>query len=98
MKTQQTTIFEVSLICRSKVKASERPPVKYSKDAYNLFTEQWDHNTIEHIEVFKVMLINRLNVVPGIMDVSKGGISGTVTYVRILLQPSFKANASGFIV
>ncbi len=32
------------------------------------------------------------------MDVSKGGISGTVTDVRILLQAAIKANASGIIV
>ena len=32
------------------------------------------------------------------MNVSKGGISGTVTDVRILLQAAIKANASGIIV
>jgi len=98
MKTQQTTISEVSLIYRSKVKASDRPQVKCSRDAYNLFMEQWDHDTIEHVEEFKVMLMNRPNSVLGIMVVSKGGISGTVTDVRILLQAAIKANASGIIV
>ena len=34
----------------------------------------------------------------GIMHVSKGGISGTVTDVRILFQAAIKANASGIIV
>jgi len=34
----------------------------------------------------------------GIMDVSKGGIPGTVTDFRILLQAAIKANASGIIV
>jgi hypothetical protein len=57
-------------------KASDRPQVKYSGDAYNLFIEQRDHKTIEHVEEFKVMLMNRSNAVPGIMDVSKGGIYG----------------------
>jgi DNA repair protein RadC len=32
------------------------------------------------------------------MEVSKGGISGTVTDVRIILQAAIKANASGIIV
>jgi DNA repair protein RadC len=98
MKTQQTTISEVSLIYKSKVKASDRPQVKCSQDAYNLFMENWDKGTIEHIEEFKVILMNRSNSVLGIMNVSKGGISGTVTDVRILLQAAIKANASGIIV
>lgn len=79
MKSQQTTIAEVTLIYKSKVKASDRPQVKCSRDAYNLFIQHWDHDTIEHVEEFKVILMNRSNDVLGIMDVSKGGISGTVT-------------------
>jgi DNA repair protein RadC len=98
MKTQQTTISEVSLIYRSKVKASDRPQVKCSKDAYNLFMEHWDHDTIVHVEEFKVMLMNRSNVVLGIMDVAKGGISCTVTDVRILLQASILREISNYYV
>jgi hypothetical protein len=56
MKTQQATISEVSLIYRSKVKASDRPQVKCSRDAYNLFMEHWNHDTIEHVKEFKLML------------------------------------------
>ena len=97
MKTQQTNISEVRLVYKTKVKASERLQVKCSKDAFDIFMEQWDHDTIEHVEEFKVMLMNRSNAVLGIMDVSKGGISGTVTDIRILLQAAIKANASGII-
>ena len=98
MKTQQTTISEVSLIYSSKVKASDRPQVKCSRDGYNLFMQRWNHDTIEHVAEFKVMLMNRSNTVQGIMDVSKGGISGTVTDVRKLLRAIIKPNASGIIV
>jgi DNA repair protein RadC len=97
MKTQ-TSIAEVALVYRSKVKASDRPQVKCSRDAYNLFLESWDRNTIEHVEEFKMLLLNRSNVVLGLMNVSKGGISGTVTDIRIILQAAIKANASGIIV
>ena len=98
MKPQQTTIAEVSLIYRSKVKASDRSQVKSSQDAYKLFMDNWNPDTLEHVEEFKVLLMNRSNAVLGIMDVSKGGISGTVTDVRIILQAAIKANASGIIV
>jgi DNA repair protein RadC len=98
MKTQQSTIAEVSLVYKSKVKASERPQIKCSKDAYDLFMSNWNQEIIEFVEEFKILLMNRSNSVLGIMEVSKGGISGTVTDVRIILQAAIKANASGIIV
>jgi DNA repair protein RadC len=42
--------------------------------------------------------MNRSNSVLGIMAVSKGGLSGTVTDVRLIFQGAIKANASGIIV
>lgn len=42
--------------------------------------------------------MNRSNAVLGILSVSKGGISGTVTDIRIIFQAAIKANASGIIV
>jgi DNA repair protein RadC len=98
MKTQQTEISEVQLVYRTKVKASDRPQIKCSKDAYELFLEAWDLDTIEHHEEFKLMLLTRSNRVLGIASISKGGINGTVTDVRIVLQYAIKANASGLIV
>ena len=95
MKTQQTTISEVRLVYRTKVKASERLQVKCSKDAFDIFMGNWDLDSIEHIEEFKLMLLIRSNKVWGISSISKGGISGTVTDVRIILRYAIKANASG---
>jgi DNA repair protein RadC len=60
--------------------------------------ENWDQDSIEHIEEFKLLLMNRSNSVLGIMPVSKGGLSGTVTDVRLIYQGAIKANASGIIV
>lgn len=97
MKTQQE-IAEVSLVYRSRVKASERPKVRNSNDAYDLFIQSWDLDTIEHVEEFKMLLMNRANAVLGIINISKGGVSGTVTDVRIILQAAIKTNASGIIV
>jgi len=44
---------------RSKVKASDRPQVKCSKDAYILFIESWNTGTIEFVGEFKILLLNR---------------------------------------
>jgi DNA repair protein RadC len=98
MKTQQTTISEVRLVYRTKVKASERLQVKCSKDAFDIFMENWDLDSIEHIEEFKLLLMNRSNSVLGIMPVSKGGLFKTVTDVRVILQYAIRVNASGIII
>jgi DNA repair protein RadC len=97
MKTQQTTIAEVQLIYKSKVKASDRLQVKCSRDAYNIFMENWNSDIIEFVEEFKILLMNRSNSVLGILEISKGGISGTVTDVRLIFQAAIKCNASGII-
>ena len=86
MKTQQTTISEVRLVYWTRIKASERLQVKCSKDAFDIFMENWDLDSIEHIEEFKLLLMNRSNSVLGIMPVSKGGLFKTVTDVRVILQ------------
>ena len=98
MKPQQTTIAEVQLIYKSKVKASDRKKITCSSDAYKIFIENWNPDIIEFVEEFKILLMNRSNSVLGILEISKGGISGTVTDVRLIYQGAIKANASGIIV
>jgi len=44
------------------------------------------------------MLLTRSNRVLGIASISKGGLSGTVTDIRVILQYAIKANASGIII
>jgi DNA repair protein RadC len=98
MKQPDITISEVKLIYRTKVKASARLQVKSSKDAFEIFFDTWDLDSIEHVEHFKLMLLSRSNRVLGIAEISKGGLSGTVTDVRVILQYVIKSNASGIIV
>jgi len=52
-----------------------------NSDAFEIFMENWDLDSIKHIEEFKLMLLTRSNKVLGMASISKGGISGTVTDV-----------------
>jgi DNA repair protein RadC len=54
MKQSDITISEVKLIYRPKVKASERLQVKTSEEAFDIFIEHWDIDSIEYVEEFKV--------------------------------------------
>ena len=91
-------VAEVSLTYVTKVKPSERAAIKNSHDAHKIFFDSWNQNTIEHKETFKMLLLNRANKVLGITTISEGGLSGTVTDVRLIYQYAIKGNASGIII
>ena len=50
----------------------------------------WNYDTIEYVEEFKIMLLNRVNRVLGIVDISVGGMAGTIARIHneslIILQ------------
>lgn len=91
-------VAEIELVYKTKVKASVRPHIKSSSDAYEIFKQSWDENKIEFVEQFKVMLLNRANKVLGIYEVSTGGISGTVADVRLILAAALKTNSNSIIL
>jgi DNA repair protein RadC len=91
-------VAEVELIYKSKVPPSQRRKITCSIDAKEVFMENWNPDTLQYFEEFKVLLLNRSNAVLGILAASKGGVSGTVTDIRIILTAALKSNSSGFII
>jgi DNA repair protein RadC len=89
---------EVQLIYKSKIPASKRVNIKCSEDAFKVFWESWNKDTMEHHEEFKILLLNNKNVVLGIAEISKGGTSSTIIDPRIIFQYALKCHASGIIV
>lgn len=69
-----------------------------SKEVFDFIISKWNLNIIEFQEESKIILVNRGNFVIGIHDLSKGGISGTVVDIRIILSIALKCNASGIIL
>lgn len=97
-KDKKRQVAEIQLTYKSKVKASERPKIANSKDAYEVFLENWDATKIEFVEQFKIMLTNRANKVLGIFELSSGGVSGTVADPKLIFAAAIKANACGLIL
>lgn len=91
-------VAEVELIYKSKIKASERPQITTSRDAYELLKQAWDENKIQFIEQFKVILLNRRNRVLGICEISSGGITGTFADCRLIFVAALKANATSVML
>ena len=79
-------------------KGMENIKITDSNSAYQILVDNWNMNTIELQEEFKVLLLNRANIVLGIYNLSKGGVSGTIVDVKLLLASAIKANASSIII
>jgi len=72
--------------------------VTNSQILFELIIRQWDMGIIELQEEVKVILLNRANIVIGIYEMSKGGITGSVVDNRIILAVALKCNATGIVM
>ena len=89
---------EVQIIYRTRIPVSKRVEIKCSDDAFKVFWEHWDKNTIQHCEEFKMLLLNNKNSVLGIAAISKGGANSTIIDSRIIFQYALKAHATESIL
>ncbi len=97
----EQTLFEVAevqLIYKSKVKPSLRPKITKSADAFEVLKKHWNQDTLEFVEEFKVMLLNRANRVLGIIEISTGGMSGTVADPKVIFAAAIKSAASSILL
>jgi DNA repair protein RadC len=91
-------VAEVQLTYIPKYKVTERPVITCCKDAYDIFLIQWSLDRIGFLEESKMLLLNRRNSVLGIVDISMGGVSGTVIDPKVIFVIALKAGASGIIL
>ncbi len=80
---------------RRKSETSKREQITSSKMAYDVIADVL--SDLPH-EEFWVLLLNRANMVIGRLNISKGGVSGTVADVKLVFKPAIEYAASGIIV
>lgn len=91
------TISEIEVAYRP-LSTSILNPITQSKDAYDLIIREWDDNILEMIEEVKVIFLNRTNKQIGIYNLAKGGITGCVVDIRVILSIALKTLATGLIL
>lgn len=89
---------EIELLYKSKVKTSERPKIESSYSAFEVALKAWDQGKIELLEQFKVLMLSNSNRVLGVLEISSGGITGTVVDIRLIFAALLKAKATAFIL
>jgi DNA repair protein RadC len=80
---------------RKQAELPETLQIKCSKDVFDLISPAL--SDLPH-EEFWILFLNRSNKVISRMKLSQGGISGTVTDVRIVMKKAIENLASGIIV
>jgi len=83
-------VNEIKVSYKEKTNVCESVTISSSADAGKVLFEDWNKNTIELQETFKIILLNNSNKVKGIYVVSSGGITGTLVDVRILFAVILK--------
>lgn len=76
----------------------ERIKVTNSQILYRSILKQWNLDIIELQEEVKIILLNRANIILGQYEMSKGGASGTVVDIKIILGIALKCNASSIVI
>lgn len=94
--------FQVMKVSEIKVSYSntggKKIKVNNSDTARQVALSHWDMSIIEFQEEVKVILMNRANVVLGIYELSKGGSSGSVVDIKIILSVALKTHSSSLII
>ena len=91
-----TVIAALELGRRRKLaEAIDNPQIKSSADVFNIFQPLMED--LSH-EEFWILFLNRANRIINRMKISQGGVSGTVTDVRIILKNAVECLASGIIL
>lgn len=81
-----------------KTKYKDKVAIVNSKDAFDILYSLYNKDTIEFLEQFYLLLLNRANKVLGWINLSIGGTSGAVVDVKVIFALALKTNASGIIV
>ncbi|RZM29571.1 MAG: DNA repair protein [Pedobacter sp.] len=97
-RNQLSTVAEVEVSYRPKIRPSQRPQVKHSQDVYDILLGFWNPDKIELCEQFCVMLLSNHNRVLGIVQMSSGGMTGTVADTRMIFSVALKACACSIVV
>ncbi|MCK9421236.1 MAG: JAB domain-containing protein [Bacteroidales bacterium] len=77
-------LAEVKVIYKNRQR--EKVKVCSSRDAYQIFYQIFDKDTIEYQEQFYMLLLNRANLVLGWIKLSHGGMSGTIVDPKVVFS------------
>jgi len=98
LKQFETSLNLAEIEVKYKTKQKEKVTINRSKDAFDILYSLYNKDTIEFLEQFYLLFLNRANKVLGWINLSIGGTTGTVVDIKVIYALALKTNASGIIV
>ncbi|MES2373850.1 MAG: JAB domain-containing protein [Bacteroidota bacterium] len=90
-------VNEIELSFRPVYPKMEQSVIKKTEDSYKALFPFYE-GLINIQELFVVLYLNRSNKIIGIYSASKGGITGTVADIRLILSVGLKCLATAMII
>ncbi|MDC7994466.1 JAB domain-containing protein [Altibacter sp. HG106] len=90
-------IQEIEIVYRNPIAKIDRQKITSSLDASEIF-RKYIGNKLDYQEIFCLMPLNNSNEVLGIIEISRGGATGTIVDVKQVFQKLLKCNAIGFLM
>ncbi len=91
-------LAEVELVYKTKIKIKDRVKINDCESGQQYCRALFSEDSIEHIEKFYIVLLNRNNQVLGWKKISQGGVNGTIADPKVILQAAIISNASAIIL
>ncbi len=88
---------KIKLVYDRKRKNNELPQIKSSKDIYNIVLPFYKRE-MNLREMFSIIVLNKANRALGFIELSKGGISGTVADAKQIFGAALGTTASAIIL
>jgi DNA repair protein RadC len=87
-------VAEIQVSYYPKFKASDRPVITSSRDAYKVFLSKWNMGQINLREQFYMLILNKASRVIGVIEISSGGMAGTMTDPKMIFSIALKSCGS----
>ena len=88
-------VAEIEVSYSHRIPARERIKIQSARDAFDSCNQFWP--SLDHVEYFYILFLNRNNQLLGVHQVSKGGFTGTVVDIRVIFQVALKVCATSII-
>ena len=98
LKLVETSLDLAEIQVSYKNKQENKVKIKHSKDAFDILYSLFNKDTIEYIEQFYLLLLNRANKILGWINLSKGGTVGTVVDVKVIYAIALITNSSSVLL
>lgn len=93
-----SNVAEIKISYSLNIPSSQLPKITSSLDASSILKQSWDDDTIELVETFKCVYLNRANRVIGIVTISTGGLSGALADPARIFGGAIVANAHNILL